>query len=654
LANLSITTACNKNCTYCFAQAARRNAQQRFMDADVYARALEFLERSGIREVRLLGGEPTLHPRFAAYAQTALDRGFDVLVFSNGLMPEQAAQWIERAPVERVGVLAHASQPGIGEPDNSRQRTVLRRLGPKVTLSVTMEHAGATPSFALDWIRDLGLAPRIRLGIAHPSLGERTSWLRPRQYRAAGETIGRFAEECKAAGVALGFDCGFVPCMFPSDFWETAGVRPADIGCRCSPILDVLPDGGFVPCYPLASLAQESEGLEDSAQRLRLRFAERLSGLRDTGVFPECGECRWRQEKACTGGCLAAATSRVRSSTASLNRAESPPLPVSANGEPRWVVPYIDEPIEFWGHLRDEFGAWVREVYLPLPGTVLGSGRPVLPSRYGDEFLRQRPFPVNLLVNPITLPGPVREVAPRVIEELRRLIGEGPVATVTVANLQLAERIREALPALPLAASVLMDIAQPQHALLLRGICETLVPATRVMRDLPALRALRKAFPGRIRLIVNEACLPGCPHRTQHFHEMGSGVQDPHSLCDEMLEREPWLRLTGAWVLPQHLHLFGDIADEWKLAGRVTLRSPVKYRRTLAGYVHRRPLMPDQIGGGPASVLDPIEIREDFYVRTLACGRACQACKLCQDYFSRARERREYLEWSARDVRITN
>jgi collagenase-like PrtC family protease len=103
------------------------------------------------------------------------------------------------------------------------------------------------------------------------------------------------------------------------------------------------------------------------------------------------------------------------------------------------------------------------------------------------------------------------------------MAGETRLVGATVANLQLAAQVRDALPDLRLTASVLMDVGSPQQALMLDGICDALVPASRVVRDLPALQGLRAAFRGRIRLIVNEACLPGCPFRTQHFHEMAAG-----------------------------------------------------------------------------------------------------------------------------------
>jgi hypothetical protein len=150
---------------------------------------------------------------------------------------------------------------------------------------------------------------------------------------------------------------------------------------------------------------------------------------------------------------------------------------------------------------------------------------------------------------------------------------------------------------------------------------------------LPALKALREAFLGKIRLMVNEACLPGCPFRTQHFYEMGGNIGHPHSLCNKLLKQHPWMRLTGAWVLPQHLHLYNGVYDELKLAGRVTLRRSETYLSVLDAYLHQKPLAPNEIGGGPASVLEPIDISEEFFVRTLHCEHQCHTCTICQEYW---------------------
>jgi hypothetical protein len=228
----------------------------------------------------------------------------------------------------------------------------------------------------------------------------------------------------------------------------------------------------------------------------------------------------------------------------------------------------------------------------------------------------------------------VEAIVPKVLKTLHRLIGEYGLSGATITNLTLATRIRETFPDLPLTASCLMDIASPNQALMLNDIFDNLVPSPRIMRNLPALKKLKAAFKGKIRLLVNEGCLPGCPFRTQHFHEMGSDFPFPRSLCTELLERHPWMRLTTGWVLPQHLHLYSGTYDEAKIGGRVTLRHADRYIEVLEAYIHRKPLPPHRLGGGPASMIADMDISELFFAATLDCQHNCHNCSFCQDYYA--------------------
>lgn len=312
------------------------------------------------------------------------------------------------------------------------------------------------------------------------------------------------------------------------------------------------------------------------------------------------------------------------------------------DGAAHWIIPYINQPLDFWRRIVELHPDKIREVYFPLPAEVIGSGEPTQPSDYHEELLRSGLLKMSALLNAITLSRPVEETAPRVLEELRRLRGEYGVASATVTNLTLARYVREALPDMTLTASCLMQIQKPNQVAMLDGLFDNLVPPPQIMRDLPALKTLKEAFRGRIRLLVNECCLPGCPFRVQHFHEMGCDLAHPLSLCADLLDRHPWMRLTGAWVLPQHLHLYEGVYDDLKLGGRVTLRMPEKYLHVLDAYIHRKTLPVDGIGGGPASMLMPLPISEVFFKKTLYCRRNCHVCTTCREYFKAAAQ--ELLE----------
>jgi hypothetical protein len=234
------------------------------------------------------------------------------------------------------------------------------------------------------------------------------------------------------------------------------------------------------------------------------------------------------------------------------------------------------------------------------------------------------------------LPQPVEEIGPQILEVLKQLHGDFGVSRVTVTNLALARLIKKTLPEFSITASVLMDIVTPLQALMVQDYVDAIAPSNRLVRDLQGLKRLRQAFPGEIRLLVNEACLPGCPYRTQHFYEMGYGQFFPQSLCQQMLGERPWLRLTGAWILPQHLAFYDGLYDNLKLAGRVTLRDQAKYLAVLNAYIHRQPALPGDIGGGPASVLETIEILDEWFEYVLSCDKNCHVCSICQDYYKKS------------------
>lgn len=306
-----------------------------------------------------------------------------------------------------------------------------------------------------------------------------------------------------------------------------------------------------------------------------------------------------------------------------------------------WVVPYVDQDLSFWEELAGTFGPHIKEVYFPVPGGAIASGRSRQPESHMDTFLRHAPLAKSALVNPVVLPRPVEEAAPRVLDSLRRLHEEYGVAGVTVTHPGLARRIKETLPGYRVTASVLMGIASPHQALMVRDHVDAITVDNRLVRDLPALKRLREAYAGEIRLIVNEACIPGCPYRTQHFYEMGYGDFFPQSLCQTMLKEQPWLRLAGAWLLPRHLPWYAGLYDSLKLAGRVTLRARARYLTVLSAYVQRRPILPCDIGGGPASLLEPVDICDDWFEFTLRCNKNCHTCSVCRDYYAQAIAQKE-------------
>lgn len=635
MANLSITTVCNRHCSYCFAGLSSSGQHMRRGD---FSSALDLLERSGIMEARLLGGEPTLHPEFPALVAEALARGFHLQVFSNGLMPESSLACLLDAPPDRCAVLLNIHRAEDQAPDaRARVWQSAARLGRLATVGINIYRTGMDLGFAFEWIEGCGLTRWLRLGLAHPRFGGGNQHLAPKHYPVVGRELTALALLANARGVRLDLDCGFVPCMFPPEFFDISGIGASEVGVRCGPLPDVLPDLSAISCYALAPIHRVALAAAETTGELREQLSAALRPARETGIYKECAACAWRSQGACNGGCLSAAMARTRSTPPPVRLPLSPtdqaPAPASNNTSARWVLPYIDQPPEFWHKLADSHGEQVKAIYFPLPSGLLGTGRPRQSERHLGGLLRQERLGKHVLLNPVKPRRPIAEIGQAVVDEVAALVEECGITGATLTDPHLAALLRQRLPTLELTASTLMEVMEARQAAALRGLFDVLVPASgilhRVLGERDTLRDLQAAFGGKLRLLLNEGCLPGCEFRRQHFEEMSDGRPWPRSLCAPTLLVEPWRRLTGAWILPQHLHLLDGCHHEYKLAGRITLSDPHLYQMVCDAYLNRIALWPHQIGAGPASVLRPVILREEFYHYLLGCGGQCGSCRLC-------------------------
>jgi uncharacterized Fe-S cluster-containing radical SAM superfamily protein len=322
VANLVISTICNQNCVYCFTTDHREQnragslpvADQSFLQLDHFEERLSFLARSNVDEVRLLGGEPTLHPQFVELVERARVAGKEVKVFTNGLMPQSALACLEAIPVQECTVVVNVNEPDAAGDGRTYQRQLdtIRRLGERATLGFTIYRTDFRPEFLLDLIAASGCTPIIRLGMAQPCLSGANRYLHPGQYRAVAVKITRFARLAAEAGVSLGFDCGFVRCVFSDADLETLQEARADVGWRCSPILDIDVEGNVIHCYPLARLTSLPLTPMADASGLRSALEARTRPYRQSGVFPECSACTLKLAGECPGGCLATTIRRFR------------------------------------------------------------------------------------------------------------------------------------------------------------------------------------------------------------------------------------------------------------------------------------------------------------------------------------------------------
>jgi radical SAM protein with 4Fe4S-binding SPASM domain len=250
-------------------------------------------------------------------------------------------------------VLNTVDPAGDEEPLANRHREICRTLGPRVMLGVNILSLHDDPIYVFDWVRKYDLLRTIRVGITHPIWGGTNDFFKLRGPRIIS-VLERLVAIGAEVGVAVGFDCGFTPCMFSQEFvdahsdlfaptfngpgdpgacdgeYDASGARNEDpagcadqtskspaipvkaIGMRCRTVLDILPEGDCIACYALSRFRRFPLPSAGGYTDLVSSFDSELSPMLPAGIHRECLLCDYREKKLCDGGCRARRALRLR------------------------------------------------------------------------------------------------------------------------------------------------------------------------------------------------------------------------------------------------------------------------------------------------------------------------------------------------------
>jgi len=92
--NILITNYCNQSCSFCFANKLMTKDSAKEMSLKNYISLLEYLKRSKINKVYLMGGEPTLHSNFKELFNVTIKKGFGVEIFTNARFTKEVEKFL--------------------------------------------------------------------------------------------------------------------------------------------------------------------------------------------------------------------------------------------------------------------------------------------------------------------------------------------------------------------------------------------------------------------------------------------------------------------------------------------------------------------------------------------------------------------------------
>lgn len=313
--NILLTEVCNRNCRYCFAKDEMDKAKKKEMDISDFEKVLDFLEKDGQKEVRLMGGEPTLHSQFRQIVDLAIVRGFKINLFTNGFFSGDLAEWL----AETGGLVEYSFNLSaiVSEKSFPRREAAERNLeklqkASRVYGSVNIDSIKYEEYVPVIRLIEKNNLDHVRIGLAANMVTNTSDGVK-KDYAGVVETMLRVIGELKMKNgyLKITLSCGLSPCMFEKKQLDELSRQKVEIrGWGCAGKMsdfDITADLEILPCF-YAEDAKEKK-LTDFKNLFSIRrFSSGLFRYLTKGpsfhTLENCRACPHFKRRKCSGACL--------------------------------------------------------------------------------------------------------------------------------------------------------------------------------------------------------------------------------------------------------------------------------------------------------------------------------------------------------------
>lgn len=273
----------------------------------------DFLKTSDQRGVSLLGGEPTVHPECVDFILYLIERGFDLTVFTNGMLSPSRLKEFERHLTdirhERLTFVCNLNDPvqtPASKSETERIERFLSVMGPWASPGFNIYRLDFTLDFLFEAINRFGMKRHLRLGITHPIPGKQNGFIRTEEIREVIQRFYSFRHLFEAFRVSPGLDCGFPICKLEDEELGWLSRFRATPRFGCGPAVDISPDMSVYYCFPLSNYQRKSLFEFDSMRHLDEYFLKLREQIKQEipGIYKECDGCWYLEDGVCAGGGL--------------------------------------------------------------------------------------------------------------------------------------------------------------------------------------------------------------------------------------------------------------------------------------------------------------------------------------------------------------
>jgi len=314
--NFIITPKCNKNCSFCFARKWRESCKQD-MSWDTFKTLVEKTEI-----VKLLGGEPTLHPNFIDFVQYAIKKKKIITIVTNLLINNDKiidflVRTVQKYP---IGFLLNGSElygkrlELFSKNYNAIYKTAYRvdnEMNMRLGVTIPKGAENDIPKY-IDYLKSLTdkliNIDTLRLSLTFPGEDK----LKGDYYFLNNKKLGNLflavTQFAVQNGIKPTIDCIIFPCMFSNKeefkYMIKFNTKVLTMCGNSSMPLDVFPNGKAVYGFPLRKVAEIDTSEYDNVKQMIKALVSKYQIVNSIAETPEaCKKCNF-YHKICEGPCL--------------------------------------------------------------------------------------------------------------------------------------------------------------------------------------------------------------------------------------------------------------------------------------------------------------------------------------------------------------
>lgn len=299
--NILLNTYCNLQCPYCFADNEITTCDNKNMSLENFETIIQFMKKNNIREVRLLGGEPTLHPYFPIFLhKIANDTFFDSIhIFSNMTFNADIRDIILAiSKIKQITILPNFNEIQTVKDKNSiiiNNIEILSQNNIINTIGINIYKPDMKLDFLFNLLDKINIK-RVRWAITVPNLNTNKNLNIKEYFHSFYPLLINFFKELNCRHITHSLDCNYIPlCVFNDNELATLiKVAPNLFGAKenhCDVVLDINPKLEAFQCFGLSDQFKINITNTTNISQISQLFLQKHKFLYDKVLFDDCYQC---------------------------------------------------------------------------------------------------------------------------------------------------------------------------------------------------------------------------------------------------------------------------------------------------------------------------------------------------------------------------